>query len=67
MTRGIPEIRTDRGTIPACSTSRWGADTPTRVLMLVSGLDVRIVSEDGVLLRELVLDPSCDYQPMGSR
>ncbi len=38
-----------------------------RVLMLVSGLDVRIVSEDGELLRELVLDPSRDYQPMGSR
>ena len=35
--------------------------------MLVSGLDVRIVSEDGELLRELVLDPSRDYQPMGSR
>jgi hypothetical protein len=30
-----------------------------------SGLDVRIVSEDGELLRELVLDPSRDYQPMG--
>jgi hypothetical protein len=38
-----------------------------RVLMLVSGLDVRIVSEDGELLRELVLDPSRDYQPVGSR
>jgi transposase InsO family protein len=37
----------------------------TRVLMLVAGLDVRIVSEDGELLRELVLDPSRDYQPMG--
>lgn len=37
----------------------------TRVLMLVAGLDVRIVTEDGELLRELVLDPSRDYQPMG--
>jgi GNAT superfamily N-acetyltransferase len=36
----------------------------TRVLMLVAGLDVRIVSEDGELLRELVLDPSRSYQPM---
>lgn len=35
-----------------------------RVLMLVAGLDVRIVSEDGELLRELVLDPTRDYQPM---
>lgn len=37
----------------------------TRVLMLVAGLDVRIVSEDGEVLRELVLDPTRDYQPMG--
>lgn len=37
----------------------------TRVLMLVAGLDVRIVTEDGELLRALVLDPSRDYQPMG--
>lgn len=36
-----------------------------RVLMLVAGLHVRIVSEDGELLRELVLDQSRDYQPMG--
>lgn len=36
----------------------------TRVLMLVAGLHVRIVSEDGELLRELVLDPTRDYQPM---
>jgi transposase InsO family protein len=36
----------------------------TRVLMLVAGLDVRVVSEDGELLRELVLDPTRDYQPM---
>jgi len=37
----------------------------TRVVMLVAGLDVRIVSEDGELIRELVLDPSRDYQPIG--
>jgi transposase InsO family protein len=36
-----------------------------RVVMLVAGLDVRIVGEDGELLRELALDPSRDYQPMG--
>lgn len=33
--------------------------------MLAAGLDVRIMSEDGELLRELVLDPTSDYQPMG--
>jgi hypothetical protein len=31
--------------------------------MLVDGLDVRVVSEDGELLRHLTLDPSRDYQP----
>jgi transposase InsO family protein len=36
----------------------------TRVVMLVAGLHIRIVSEDGQLLRELVLDPSTGYQPL---
>jgi hypothetical protein len=34
----------------------------SRVLMLVAGLDVRIVGEDDELLRELVLDPTRDYR-----
>jgi transposase InsO family protein len=33
------------------------------VLLLVRELHVRIVTEDGELLRELTLDPSRDYQP----
>ena len=37
----------------------------TRVVMLVAGLDVRILTEDGDLIRQLVLDQSRDYQPMG--
>jgi len=38
----------------------------TRVLMLIRELDIRIITEDtGQLLRELVLDPSRDYQPTG--
>ncbi len=37
----------------------------TRVLMLVAGLDIRIVDSDGVLLRALTLDPSKIYQPLG--
>jgi transposase InsO family protein len=39
----------------------------TRVLMLVAGLDVRIVNEDGELLRSLTLDPSTGYQGLGRR
>ncbi|MGH2583344.1 MAG: hypothetical protein ACRDJE_00345 [Dehalococcoidia bacterium] len=37
----------------------------TRVILLVDGLEVRVVSEAGELLRELTLDPSRDYQPQG--
>jgi hypothetical protein len=38
--------------------------TGTRVLVLVDGLRIRVLSEDGELLRTLTLDPSRDYQPM---
>ena len=38
--------------------------TGTRVLVLVADLHVRVLTEDGELLRELTLDPSRDYQPM---
>ena len=34
----------------------------TRVLILVADLDVRVLTEDGEMLRELTLDPSRDYQ-----
>jgi hypothetical protein len=37
-----------------------------RVTMLVEGLDVRVISEDGELLRHLRLDPTRNYQPKGS-
>jgi hypothetical protein len=37
-----------------------------RVTLLVDGLDVRVISEDGELLRRLTLDPTLDYQPRGS-
>jgi transposase InsO family protein len=33
-----------------------------RVLILVADLDVRVLTEDGELLRELTLDPTRDYQ-----
>jgi len=37
-----------------------------RVILLVHGLDVRVISLDGELLRHLTLDPTRDYQPQGS-
>ncbi len=36
--------------------------TGTRILVLVADLDVRILTQDGELLRELTLDPTRDYQ-----
>lgn len=36
-----------------------------RVIMLIDGVDVRVLSEDGELLRHLTLDPTRDYQPQG--
>ncbi len=41
------------------------AHAGVRVLLLVKDLDVRIVTEDGELLRHLTLDPTRDYQPRG--
>jgi transposase InsO family protein len=37
----------------------------TRVIALVDGVRIRVITEDGELIRELVLDPSRDYQPHG--
>jgi hypothetical protein len=39
--------------------------TGTRVIVLVDGLRVRVLTEDGELIRELTLDPSRDYQAHG--
>ena len=37
-----------------------------RVVMLVAGLDVRVLDEEGELLRHLTLDPTRDYQRQDS-
>ena len=36
-----------------------------RLLILVADLEVRVLTEDGELLRSLTLDPTRDYQPLG--
>ena len=41
------------------------AHAGTRVVLLVQELSVRVVAEDGELLRALVLDPTRDYQALG--
>src|SRR5262249_11057572 len=38
-----------------------------KVLLFVAGADVRIVTTDGTLLRQLTLDPTRSYQPLGGR
>jgi hypothetical protein len=35
----------------------------TRVLVLVDALRIRVLTEDGEVIRELTLDPTRDYQP----
>jgi len=35
------------------------------IYLLVANRHIRIITEDGSLLRELTLDPSRDYQPFG--
>jgi hypothetical protein len=39
-----------------------GARHRGRIVLFVADRDVRIVTEDGELLRQLVLDPTRDYQ-----
>ena len=41
------------------------AHAGTRVLLLVNDLDVRVVTDDGELLRHLAIDPTRSYQPTG--
>lgn len=36
-----------------------------RVVLVIDGLDVRVIGEDGELLRSFVLDPDRIYQPTG--
>jgi transposase InsO family protein len=43
-----------------CAYKRW----PVRIF--VAGAYVRIVTEDGQLLRELTIDPARNYQPLGA-
>ncbi len=40
------------------------AHAGTRVLLLVHDLDVRVITENGELLRHLTIDPTRDYQPL---
>jgi hypothetical protein len=39
--------------------------TGWRVILLIAGTEIRILSTDGTQLRRLTLDPHNDYQPIG--
>jgi len=51
------------GTTAACTIGLDRRHGGTRVLVLVRDLHVRVLTDTGELLRELVLDPTRDYQP----
>ena len=47
---------------------RIGADHRNKLVhVFVAGPQVRIVTEEGELLRALTIDPSRDYQPLNGR
>lgn len=48
---------------PRRGSTRKRKHAGTRVPVLIADLDVRILTEDGELLRALRLNPSRDYQP----
>ena len=48
----------------SCALAVGAAYKGGRVILLVAGREVRILSLDGSPLRRLMLDPTKDYQPM---
>jgi transposase InsO family protein len=52
-----------RGRLHHIGIGRARRNTP--VIMLIAGLDIRVLSEDGELIRHLILDPTRDYQATG--
>ena len=66
------KVRHDRIDASGCFTLRYRsklhhvgvgrAHHGRRVLILMAELDVRVIDEDGVMLRHFELDPSVDYQ-----
>jgi hypothetical protein len=66
------KVRRDRIDKTGCFTLRYRsklhhvgvgrAHRGKRVLILVADLDIRVIDQDGVMIRHLELDPSVDYQ-----
>ena len=65
-TKSTPAAPSRCATAAACATSPWGErNKGRRVVLLVADRDVRVLSTEGEILRQLVLDPSRKYQPLG--
>jgi hypothetical protein len=72
---GHHRVRRDRVDKAGCVTLRYRSKllhigvgrvhAGVRVLLLVNDLDVRVITEDGELLRHLTLDPTKAYQATG--
>jgi transposase InsO family protein len=72
---GHHRVRQDRIDKSGCVTLRYRSKllhigvgrvhAGVRVLLLVNDLDVRVITDDGELLRQLTLDPTKTYQPTG--
>lgn len=75
LAEGHHRVRRDRIDKTGCVTLRYRSKllhigigrvhAGVRVLLLVNDLDVRVITEDGELLRQLTLDPTKTYQPTG--
>ena len=75
LAEGHHRVRRDRIDKTGCVTLRYRSKllhigvgrvhAGVRVLLLVNDLDMRVITEDGELLRHLTLDPTKTYQPTG--
>ena len=75
LTEGHHRVRRDRIDKAGCVTLRYRSKllhigvgrvhAGVRVLLLVNDLDVRVITEDGELIRQLTIDPTKTYQPTG--
>ena len=68
MGRYLVERPTSRRSSPPRSsvTARLRRCSPREVVMLIADRDIRVITPDGELLRQLTLEPTRDYQPQSA-
>jgi hypothetical protein len=62
MSQGFWDTSTIGGAHEAHGFGQERSDRGKRVIILMADLDVRVIDEDGVVLRHFELDPAVDYQ-----